>query len=105
MSSGWINSKIVFDSMQANIQTGQNTAINNTSSHNIFIVAYGTWNYSSIYIVFPNNGNAPISRLLASHSGQDDDKVSFSANGSWGIIINNTSQYEMPVTVIKLKKG
>ena len=100
-----INSNMVFESVQANISVNGSFSIDNNSPHSIFIVAYGTWNYSCLYAVFPNQGGTPISRLLSSYIGGTDDRISFSANGAWGITINNTSQYQMPVTVMKIKKG
>ena len=100
-----LNSNVVFESVQANISASGSFSINNNSPHSIFIVAYGTWNYSCLYIVFPSNGGTPVARFLSSYTGQSDDRISFSANGSWGITINNPSQYQMPVTVMKIKKG
>lgn len=74
------------------------------SPHNVWLVLYGTWNYSGVYLVFPNQGGTPVSVLLGKHS--NNPLCTFSANGNWGIKVNNThTTYAQPCTVYRIVKG
>lgn len=80
-------------------------------SHDIFVVAVGTWNYSGLIIVMPNNGNTPKAKCLMSYGNTEESdaatltRFSFEANGSWGIKITNTTTVDqVPVMVFLIKK-
>ena len=73
--------------------------IGNYGAHSKFIVFYGTWNNSQILAVFPNNGGAPIVRLIAGYN-TTASYFTIGANGQWGFYIKNTSSVNMPLTIL-----
>lgn len=84
---------------------GANVTLNiaNNDPHAVFVVFWGTWNYSGVYLVFPNNGSTPVSVLLGKHGSAL--LLSVSAYGTWGISLKNPhGSVSMPATVLKVLK-
>ena len=87
-------------------QVAANSSVSIASDrpHDVWLVLYGSWNYSGAYLVFPNQGGTPVSVLLGKHSNAP--MCSFSANGNWGIKVNNTNAtYAQHCVVYRLMKG
>ena len=87
------------------IAANSSISIDSTSPHDIWLVVYGSWNYSGAYLLFPNNGAAPVSVLLGKHGG-NNPLCTFSANGNWGIKVNNTSTaYAQSCAIYRIQKS
>ena len=91
---------ILMDS--GSIAANTTISISNANAHLIFIIAYGTWNYSVLLAVFPNNSSAPIVKVICGYSSSSAYQIT--ANGSWGINIKNTGSSNMPCVVIGISK-
>lgn len=87
------------------IAVDQMVTIANTSAQDFFIVAAGTWNRNALYVVFPNNGNAPIVRTVASYLDSPVTLVNFAANSNWGLTITGAVSPSTQLTVFKVKKS
>lgn len=86
------------------IAVGGSASISSNTPHDVWLVLFGAWNASGVYLVFPNNGGTPVSVLLGKHS--NNPLCTFSANGSWGIKVNNTSTaYAQHCTIYRIRKG
>lgn len=86
------------------VAANSSISIDSASPHDVWLVLYGSWNYSGAYLVFPNNGAAPVSVLLGKHS--NNPLCTFSANGNWGIKVNNTSTaYAQNCSVYRIVKS
>ena len=86
------------------IEAGGSLSINSSTAHDVFLVLFGAWNSSGVYLVFPNQGGTPVSVLLGKHS--NNPSCSFSVNGNWGIKVNNTSTvYSQACVVYRIRKG
>lgn len=86
-----------------NLGANATLKIDNTWPHSIYLVFAGTWNYSVILAVFPNNGSAPVVTTLARHSA-NNMPVSVSANGTRGISITNIASATHGVLVCEFHK-
>lgn len=84
------------------VQANGNVKISNDYPHAVFLLFFGTWNNSGLYAVFPNNGNTPVSILLAKYGNTPPCLVT--AYGSWGLTIANTSTTGMPHTLLRVVK-
>lgn len=78
--------------------------IENADAAVTFIVFVGSWNYAGVYLVFPNNGNAPVVITLGKYSS--NPLITVSAYGNWGITLTNGSnQFAQPYVVYRIRKN
>ena len=74
-------------------------------AHDVFIVIVGTWNYSTVYLVFPNNSGSPVVRLIASYQGSTPIAgVTIEANGNWGLKLTGVANPSTKMTVVRMRK-
>ena len=85
------------------VPANSSVSIASDRPHDIWLVLYGSWNYSGMYLLFPNNGSSPVSVLLGKYG--NNPLCTFSANGNWGITVNNTStSYAQQCAIYRIMK-
>lgn len=88
-----------------------NASANITASgaHNIYFVAYGNWNTSRLFAVYPAQGDQPRVKPISWYANTDTDSTldsyaSIAAYGNNGFTITNVASYQMPLTVYAFVK-